>query len=83
MSVNPVFRSNAGSGKHALHASARDEIHHKQRPSARSVSTHERAALSPSVLCVGLNSQHAVQLLHSVTQQILQVTDEAVHVAFP
>lgn len=36
-----------------------------------------------SVLGVRLDSQHAVQLLHRVAQQILQVADEAVDVALP
>lgn len=41
--------------------------------------TPEGSALA-SVLGVRLDSQHAVQLLHRVSQQILQVADEAVDV---
>lgn len=35
-----------------------------------------------SVVCVGLNAQHDVQVFSRVAQEVLQVADKSVHVAF-
>lgn len=36
-----------------------------------------------SLVCVGFDVQHGMQLLGRVPQQALKVTHEAVHIAFP